>query len=117
MKNRERMKQNKILSQESSVFETLHAPDSCCKTVLKHCGILAHPNNLFEHGCLQKIMDLLEENIVLLVAAGLVVMIVQFMALISALYLLNRLRRKVIWEWNKGLSKAQRKRIYSPARI
>ncbi|XP_063729809.1 tetraspanin-11-like [Symsagittifera roscoffensis] len=101
----------KIRNQERNVTSIddenfAHAPDSCCKTVLDNCGTMAHPNNFYEHGCLKQIVDFFERNLLVLSIAAVFVLMIQLVALVSSLLLLNKLRKKNIWEWYRGLAKA-----------
>merc|ERR1712043_38199 len=95
-----------ILELDSDRFRLRVAPDTCCKTVVYYCGTMAHPNNLFEQGCFQSAVNFFSRNKLIFLVFAVIISVVQLLALSTALLLLKKLRKKVIWEWNKGLSAA-----------
>ncbi|XP_041535169.1 tetraspanin-11 isoform X3 [Microtus oregoni] len=58
-----------ILSQEA---QGRRVPDSCCKTVVAHCGQRAHPSNIYkvEGGCMAKLEQFLADHLLLMGAVG-----------------------------------------------
>lgn len=77
----------------------IFAPDSCCKTVLANCGYLLHPNNLYETGCAQTIHEVYDRNLIKLAVIGFVLAFFELLAFVSSLYLLNRVRKQLVWQW------------------
>ena len=58
-------------------------PDSCCKPpIIKGCGEVTHPSNINYKGCVQKLSDYIEDNLLALGAVGLGVSILQLLGLI-----------------------------------
>ncbi|XP_036764169.2 tetraspanin-11 isoform X1 [Manis pentadactyla] len=59
-----------ILSREA---EGRQVPDSCCKTVVTHCGQRTHPSNIYkvEGGCITKLERFLADHLLLMGAVGL----------------------------------------------
>ncbi|XP_057640091.1 tetraspanin-11 isoform X2 [Chionomys nivalis] len=58
-----------ILSQDA---QGRRVPDSCCKTVVAHCGQRAHPSNIYkvEGGCMAKLEQFLADHLLLMGAVG-----------------------------------------------
>ncbi|KAK2501411.1 hypothetical protein MC885_003782, partial [Smutsia gigantea] len=58
-----------ILSKEA---EGRQVPDSCCKTVVTHCGQRTHPSNIYkvEGGCITKLEQFLADHLLLMGAVG-----------------------------------------------
>ncbi|XP_015208635.1 tetraspanin-11 isoform X1 [Lepisosteus oculatus] len=47
-------------------------PDSCCKTITPHCGLRAHPSNIYkvEGGCITKLEQFLADHLLIIGAVG-----------------------------------------------
>ncbi|XP_060046251.1 tetraspanin-11 isoform X2 [Erinaceus europaeus] len=58
-----------VLSQEA---QGRRVPDSCCKTVVPHCGRRLHPSNVYkvEGGCISKLEHFLADHLLLMGAVG-----------------------------------------------
>ncbi|XP_018894985.3 tetraspanin-11 isoform X2 [Gorilla gorilla gorilla] len=81
-----------ILSREA---EGRQVPDSCCKTVVAHCGQRAHPSNIYkvEGGCLTKLEQFLADHLLLMGAVGIGVACLQICGMVLTCCLHQRLQR------------------------
>uniref|UniRef100_A0A8D2B8G8 Tetraspanin n=1 Tax=Sciurus vulgaris TaxID=55149 RepID=A0A8D2B8G8_SCIVU len=81
-----------ILSQEA---EGRRVPDSCCKTVVTHCGQRVHPSNIYkvEGGCITKLEQFLADHLLLMGAVGIGVACLQICGMILTCCLHRRLQR------------------------
>ncbi|XP_063719948.1 tetraspanin-11-like [Symsagittifera roscoffensis] len=91
--------QNRGKSADDGDEMFVHVPDSCCKTVLDNCGTMSHPNNLHNQGCFKQVADFFARNLLVLSLCAICVILLQVMALVSALVLLKRVRKQVVWQW------------------
>ncbi|KAM5263173.1 tetraspanin-11 [Ctenodactylus gundi] len=81
-----------IQSQEA---QGRRVPDSCCKTVVAHCGQRAHPSNIYkvEGGCVAKLEQFLADHLLLMGAVGIGVACLQVCGMIVTCCLYQRLQR------------------------
>jgi len=62
-------------------------PDSCCKTVSRHCGVRDHPSNIYYTGCGERLSSLAANHLLLIGSAAVAIALVQIFGLIIALKL------------------------------
>ena len=104
------MKQNYMLTKSNTLSSNsvnspnddsnfVHAPDSCCKTIDDTCGTMAHPNNLHNQGCFKQVADFFARNLLVVSLCAIVVMLLEILALVAAIVLLNRVRKQIVWQW------------------
>ncbi|CAH7421704.1 Tspan11 [Phodopus roborovskii] len=81
-----------ILSQEA---QGRRVPDSCCKTVVVHCGQRAHPSNIYkvEGGCMAKLEQFLADHLLLMGAVGIGVACLQICGMVLTCCLHRRLQK------------------------
>ncbi|KAM7335534.1 tetraspanin-11 isoform X2 [Alexandromys fortis] len=81
-----------ILSQNA---QGRRVPDSCCKTVVAHCGQRAHPSNIYkvEGGCMAKLEQFLADHLLLMGAVGIGVACLQICGMVLTCCLHRRLQQ------------------------
>ncbi|XP_010609874.1 tetraspanin-11 isoform X1 [Fukomys damarensis] len=70
-------------------------PDSCCKTVVAHCGQRVHPSNIYkvEGGCVTKLEQFLADHLLVTGAVGIGVACLQICGMILTCCLHQRLQQ------------------------
>uniref|UniRef100_W5NJL2 Tetraspanin n=1 Tax=Lepisosteus oculatus TaxID=7918 RepID=W5NJL2_LEPOC len=68
-------------------------PDSCCKTITPHCGLRAHPSNIYkvEGGCITKLEQFLADHLLIIGAVGIGVACLQVRSFIKVCIFITKL--------------------------
>ncbi|MED6264894.1 hypothetical protein CHARACLAT_019850, partial [Characodon lateralis] len=85
--------------EESNWIRSAHSegrkvPDSCCKTIIKHCGRRDHPSNIYkvEGGCISKLEKFILEHLKIIGAVGVGIACVQIIGMVFTCCLYRSLK-------------------------
>lgn len=71
--------------------EGLHLPDTCCKTLTRNCGISAHPSNINEWGCVNKLEMYLRDHLFILGIVAVAAAVLQLLGIIFSCCLVRQI--------------------------
>lgn len=81
---------------KSTNSEGRKVPDSCCKTVVEHCGKRSHPSNIYktEGGCITKLEQFILSHLQIIGAVGIGIACVQIIGMIFTCCLYKSLKQE-----------------------
>jgi len=68
-------------------------PDSCCKTVSRHCGVRDHPSNIYYTGCAHKLSRMASDHLLLIGTIALVICAVEACGVVLSATLVRKLSK------------------------